>query len=461
MEYRIEQDSIGKKKVPINAYYGIQSLRAKENFKISGRLVKKELVEAIVQIKKACAKTNCEAGVIPEEKARVIMCACDEILQGKYVEQFIIDSIQGGAGTSFNMNANEVIANIAIEKLGFNKGDYSIVHPNDMVNCAQSTNDVYPTAGKIALIRLIDGAKSALVNLHQAMVNKAECYKNVVKMGRTEMQDAVPVSFGQVFRAFASVVNRDIERFDQAIEQLSYINMGATAIGTSINASEFFVKNIVQNLSKITSLPLIQSKDLIDGTQNLDVFMHVSGVFKTCATNLIKISNDLRLMSSGPRTGFSEIILQPKQNGSSIMPGKVNPVIPEVINQIAFKVIGNDTTVMLAVQAGQLELNAFEPIIFHVLIDSLKMLTNGINVFVKECIEQIIVNEKACKEQLEKSVGIITVLCPIIGYEKSAYVAKKALRENKSVKDIILQENVLSKELLEEYLDVSKMIGNN
>ena len=351
--FREEHDALGSKKVPIDAYYGVQTLRAFENFRITGTRVHPEMIRSMVEIKLAAALTNEQASVLAKEKAEAIIDACKEILGGKYLDNFIVDSIQGGAGTSLNMNANEVIANRAIELLGKHKGDYSVVHPNDHVNCGQSTNDVYPSAGRIALIRLLNKNITELEKLHKAFSEKAEEFADVIKMGRTEMQDAVPVSFGQVFNAYATAVLRDIKRFALAAEAMSHLNMGGTAVGTGLNADNSYIKLIVPNLSEITGLPLKQANDLIDATQNLDSFVYVSGIVKSCAVTLSKIANDLRLMSSGPRAGFSEINLAPKQNGSSIMPGKVNPVIPEVINQIAFNIIGNDTTVTYASEEGQ------------------------------------------------------------------------------------------------------------
>ena len=365
INYRIEKDAIGEKQVPIDAYYGVQSLRAHENFKISGTTVHPEMVVGIAQIKKAAAIANKNAGVLTEKIADAIVKASEEIIEGKFRDQFIVDAIQGGAGTSFNMNANEVIANRAIEILGGKKGDYSIVHPNDHVNCGQSTNDAYPSSGKIALVKMLQNAIPALETLKAAFANKAKEFKNVIKMGRTEMQDAVPMTLGQAFNAFAAAVERDIRRFRYAIEEMSVLNMGATAIGTGINADPKYIETIVGVVSQVTGMEFTQSADLIDGTQNLDGFVYVSGILKSCAVTISKIANDLRLMSSGPRTGLAEINLPAKQNGSSIMPGKINPVIPEVVSQIAFNVMGHDTTVALAAESGQQELNAFEPIIFR------------------------------------------------------------------------------------------------
>ena len=457
-KFRVESDSIGEKEVPIDAYYGVQTLRAYENFRISGLKSHDEFIRAIVEVKKAAALTNKKVGVIPTNVADAMVQACDEILSGKFIENFIVDPIQGGAGTSFNMNANEVVSNRAIEILGGEKGDYSIVHPNDHANCGQSTNDVFPSAGKIATARLLKKGVVALEKFHDALIEKAKEFANVIKMGRTEMQDAVPISFGQSFTAYAKAIERDIKRFNHAIKEISKLNMGGTAIGTTITADPEYVKNIVPTLSEVTGMELTQAEDLVDATQNLDCFVFVSGMLKACATNLSKMANDLRLMSSGPRTGFAEINLPAKQNGSSIMPGKINPVIPEVINQIAFNVIGNDMTITMATEAGQLELNAFEPIIFHCLFEQLETITNGINIFRKDCIEGITINTEACVDEVERSIGIVTALCPYIGYTKAASIAKRALKEKRNVRDVLIEENVVNKEDLNKILDPYKMI---
>lgn len=457
-KFRYENDSLGKKQVPFNAYYGVQSLRAAENFRITGTTVHPEMIKSIVEIKMAAAITNKDAGIIGKNVADAIVKACEEILAGNLVEYFIVDSIQGGAGTSFNMNANEVIANRAIELLGREKGDYSVVHPNDHVNCGQSTNDVYPSAGRIAVIRLVDNTLTQLRELYNILIHKSEEFRDIIKMGRTEMQDAVPISFGRVFGAYASAIKRDIERFCKAKKEMSILNLGGTAVGTGINADEEYIKNIVPNLSKIVNLELVQARDLVDATQNLDSFVYVSGIIKSCAATLSKISNDLRLMSSGPRTGFSEIILAPKQNGSSIMPGKVNPVIPEMMNQIAFNIIGNDATVTYAAEAGQLELNAFEPIIFRCIFESLDTLCNGIKIFIKDCIEDVAVNSNQCKTNLDRSVGVVTALCPYIGYTKASSLAKRALKENKSIRDIVISENIITAQEIDKILDPNNMV---
>ena len=375
--YRRENDSIGCKEVPEDVYYGVQSLRAAENFRITGLYMHPEIINSLAYIKKAAAITNCEVGILDKKLADAIVKACDEIIQGNLHEYFIVDPIQGGAGTSLNMNANEVIANRAIELLGGKKGDYSIVNPNDHVNCGQSTNDVIPTAGKMTSLRLLENAQKELRRLYAALCQKAEEFDSILKMGRTQMQDAVPIRLGQEFKAYSVAIMRDINRMEKAMDEMRTLNMGGTAVGTGINADEKYLKRIVPNLSQITGMDFVQAFDLIDATQNLDSFVAVSGAIKACAVTLSKIANDLRLMSSGPRAGFGEINLPAKQNGSSIMPGKVNPVIPEVVNQIAFNIIGNDVTITMAAEGGQLELNAFEPIIFYCLFQSIDTLAYG------------------------------------------------------------------------------------
>lgn len=457
-DFREEYDSIGMKEIPVNAYYGVQSLRAAENFKITGTKVHPEMIKAIAEIKKAAAIANNKVGVIDAKIADAIVLACEEILEGKLLEYFIVDSIQGGAGTSLNMNANEVIANRAIEILGGKKGDYSIVHPNDHVNCGQSTNDAYPSAGKIAIVRLLKSTIEQLDKLYYTFIKKADDYGHIIKMGRTEMQDAVPISFGQVFHAYASAVRRDIKRFELAIKEMTKLNMGGTAVGTGINADHKYIEMVVPILADVTGLPLVQADDLVDATQNLDSFVYVSGIIKSCAATLSKISNDLRLMSSGPRTGFAEINLLPKQNGSSIMPGKINPVIPEVMNQICFNIIGNDTTITYAAEAGQLELNAFEPIAFRCLFESLDTLRNGVEIFIGECVSEITVNPTQCRTHLDRSIGIVTALCPYIGYTKASQLAKQALRKNRNIRDVVIEENIMTKEEIDKLLDPSNMI---
>ena len=452
-DYRIEADSIGTKDVPENVYYGVQSLRAAENFHITGLNMHPEIINSLAYIKKACAITNCEVGLLDKKIANAIVQACDEIIAGKFHDDFIVDPIQGGAGTSLNMNANEVIANRAIEILGGEKGDYDIVHPNDHVNYGQSTNDVIPTAGKITSLRLLKNLKSELLRLHDTLEKKAEEFDHVIKMGRTQMQDAVPIRLGQEFRAYSVAIMRDIRRMDLAMNEMRAANMGGTAVGTGINADETYLKRIVPNLSEVANMELVQAFDLIDSTQNLDSFVSVSGAVKACAVTLSKIANDLRLMSSGPRAGFGEINLPARQNGSSIMPGKVNPVIPEVVNQVAFNIIGNDVTITMAAEGGQLELNAFEPIIFYCMFQSIDTLAYAVQTFIDNCVSGITANEERCRSLVENSVGIVTAICPHVGYKKSAEIAKKALATGQPVRNLILQENLMTAEELDSILD--------
>ncbi len=456
-DYRIESDSIGEKEVPANAYYGVQTLRAVENFKITGLRINEEFIRSLAEIKKASAVTNGKIGLLTEKVKNAIVKACDEIIEGKLHEEFITDPIQGGAGTSMNMNANEVIANRAIEILGGIKGDYSIVHPNDHVNMGQSTNDVIPTAGKLTALKLLPRAIKQMERLKAVLEMKAEEFNSVIKMGRTQMQDAVPIRLGQEFKAYSAVVGRDITRLNRVMDSLRVVNMGATAIGTGINAHKDYESQIVPNLVKATNHLLNQAEDLVDGTQNIDVFAEVSSALKICAVTLSKIANDLRLMSSGPRTGFGEINLPGKQNGSSIMPGKVNPVIPEVVNQIAFNIIGNDTTISMAVEAGQLELNAFEPVIFYKLFESIETLTKGVDTFVSNCISGITANKERCSSLVENSIGVVTALCPHIGYKESAKIAKKAMKTDKPVKELVLKYGILNEEEIEEVFDTMAM----
>ena len=368
-----------------------------------------------------------------------------------------MDPIQGGAGTSANMNINEVVANRAIEILGGEKGNYDIVNPNDHVNMCQSTNDVFPTAGKITAIKMIHQVILQLERLYNALIAKSFAFENILKMGRTQLQDAVPVRLGQCFNAYATMVSRDIDRLIKSLDEMKTVNLGATAIGTSINAPLSYVKNIVPTLKTVVNLDLKQARDLIDATQNIDCFVAVSGILKTCAVNLSKMCNDLRLLSSGPKTGIGEINLPAKQNGSSIMPGKINPVIPEVVSQVAFNVIGNDLTITMAAEAGQLELNAFEPILFYNLFESLETLSHAISTLVDNCIIGITANEDHCLELLEESVGITTALCPYIGYKKSAEIAKSSLKTGIPIRKLVLKNGILTKEKLDSILNPATM----
>lgn len=461
MKMRMESDSIGSMEVPGEAYYGVQSLRASNNFHITKKTMHQELIISLAEIKKAAAITNRNAGLLNPTIANAIINACDEIINGKLHNQFIVDPIQGGAGTSANMNANEVIANRALELLGELKGYYNIVHPNDHVNMAQSTNDVYPTAGKLAVLKMLPKTVAELQRLYNALKLKSLEFNNIIKMGRTQLQDAVPIRLGQSFNAFASMIKRDIDRLKAAEKEMLTVNIGGTAIGTSINVSHEYFENITPNLRKVCGFEIIQSKDLIDATQNIDCFVSVSGALKTCAVNLSKMSNDLRLLSSGPKTGIAEINLPSMQNGSSIMPGKVNPVILEVVSQVAFNIIGNDFTITMAAEAGQLELNAFEPVLFYNLFESIETLESATRTLIDNCILGITANENRCKELLDNSVGIVTALCPYIGYKKSSELAKKALKSGTSIKELVLNEGILTSDELDTILDPISMTEVN
>ena len=451
-KYRLEHDSIGEKEVPAEAYYGVQTLRAYENFYITGLKMHPELINSVAQIKKAAAITNFEVGELDKRRASAITKACDEIIEGKFHDQFIVDPIQGGAGTSLNMNANEVIANRAIEIMGGEKGDYSLVNPNDHVNFGQSTNDVFPSCGKMAALKLLSKAQEQLKRLESALLDKSKEFDSVIKMGRTQLQDAVPIRLGQEFHAYASAIRRDIKRFDNAKEEIRCLNLGGTAIGTGLNADVQYFHRVVKNMSTLTGEELVQSYDMIDATQNLDSYASISGIVKNCGVNLSKMSNDLRLMSSGPRTGFGEINLPARQNGSSIMPGKVNPVIPEVVNQVAFNIIGNDVTITMAAEAGQLELNAFEPIIFYKLFESIETLTFAVKTLVDNCVVGITANKEHCRRQVENSIGVITAICPYVGYEAASNIAKEALRTGRQVRDLILEKGLMEKKKLDTIL---------
>lgn len=455
--YRIESDSIGSKKVPIDAYYGVQSLRGAENFPITGNRLHPEMIRSLARLKKACAIANADAGVLDQKVAKAIEEACDRIVAGRYHDAFIVDPVQGSAGTSINMNANEVIANVAIEILGGQKGDYSIVHPNDSVNFGQSTNDVIPTAGKMTTLVLLQKLDTKLVRLHDALKAKSKEFDHVLKMGRTQLEDAVPIRLGQEFGAYATAVQRGLERIRTTEKELHTVNMGATAIGTGLNADLKYFSGIVPTLSKVTGMEFRQAEDLIDGTQNIDSFAAVSSAVRNCAVAISKFANDLRLMSSGPRTGIGEINLPAKQNGSSIMPGKVNPVIPEVVTQVAFRIAGNDVTIAMAAEAGQLELNAFEPIVFDSLFQSIDMLGNAVDTFIDNCIVGITANEARCEELMESSVGTVTALCPHIGYARAAKLAKEALAKKVPIRKLILDEGVLKQKELNTILDAYGM----
>ena len=458
MDMRIESDSIGSRQVPKDAYYGVQSLRGRENFHITGQQLRPEFIVALAQIKKACALSNLAAGELDKPRADAIVAACDEIIGGKLHDQFICDPIQGGAGTTANMNANEVIANRAIEILGGEKGDYSIVHPNDHVNRAQSTNDVIPTAAKITAAKLLKAAIAQVARLRDALLEKEKEFYNIIKMGRTQMQDAVPIRLGAEFGAYARAISRDLIRMEQALEEMYTINLGGTAVGTGLNTDPTYIQMLAPTLAVICDLPLLKAHDLVDGTQNLDSFAYVSAILKTCAISCSKIANDLRLMSSGPRCGFEEINLPPMQNGSSIMPGKVNPVIPEVMSQAAFCIIGNDMTITMAAEAGQLELNFAEPVLYHKLFESLVALSGAVETFVDNCISGITANADRCRELVDSSVGIITAICPKVGYEASADIAKTAIATGVSVREVLRSKQILSEKEIEKLLNPESMV---
>ncbi|MBQ3115626.1 MAG: aspartate ammonia-lyase [Clostridia bacterium] len=455
--FRKESDSVGTLDVPYYAYYGVQSLRGAQNFNISGNLMNKNFIYNITKIKKAAAVSNQKANKLNKSYANAIIMACNEVLEGKFDKEFITDAIQGGAGTTVNMNVNEVIANRATEILGGNLGEY-ICHPNDHVNMSQSTNDVVPTAGKLTIIDLSNYLLFEIDRLTNALDSKAIEFNDIIKMGRTQLEDAVPIKLGQEFSAYSSAIKRCSRLIKQSLEEIFYVNIGGTAIGTSINTSESYLSYIIDELSTITNYKLKKADNLIDSTQNLDAFVHVSGALKTCAITLSKMCNDFRLMASGPKTGISEIILPAMQNGSSIMPGKVNPVIPEVVSQVAFAVIGNDVTISMAAEGGQLELNAFEPIIFYKIFESLTCLANAVKTLTNNCVLGIKANKIRCSELLNNSVGIVTALCPYIGYKKSAEIAKEALRTNLTIKEVALKHNIMSEEDIDKILDPKLMI---
>ncbi len=454
---RIERDLLGAREVPAEAYYGIHSLRALENFPITGRPIHRELVKALIMVKKAAALANMEVCGLDREKGRAIVKACDQILAGRLLDQFVVDAIQGGAGTSSNMNANEVIANAAIELLGGKKGDYSIVHPINEVNMSQSTNDVYPTALRIAAIKMLVPLSETLACLQEALQEKENEFAAVLKIGRTQLQDAVPVTLGQEFGAYAQAVARDRWRLYKAEERLRQVNIGGTAVGTGLNASRRYIFLMTEKLREVTGLGLARAEYMMDITQNADVFVEISGLLKSSAVNLTKIANDLRLLSSGPRAGLGEISLPPMQAGSSIMPGKVNPIIPEVVNQVAFQVMSNDLAITLAAQAGQLELNAMLPLIAHNLLESIEILNNAVRVLVERCIKGITVNADRCRSLLEESFCLLPALTGHIGYENAEAVAQKAVAERKNVREAIKEMGLLDDELLDKITDPFEM----
>ncbi|MCB2406349.1 aspartate ammonia-lyase [Hymenobacter lucidus] len=442
---RLEHDFLGERAIPEHAYYGIQTLRALENFDITGIPLRTEplFVQSLAYVKKAAALANKELGVLDANIAKHIALACDKVAVGQYDDQFLTDMIQGGAGTSVNMNANEVIANVALELMGHQKGEYQYCHPNNHVNCSQSTNDAYPTAFRIALSNKLVGYAQTLGELADAFAAKGEEFRNVLKMGRTQLQDAVPMSMGDEFKAFATNLREELLRIEDSRRLISEINMGATAIGTRVNAPNGYAELVTEHLRTITGLDLSLAGDLIEATYDTGAYVQLSGVLKRTAVKLSKICNDLRLLSSGPRTGFNEINLPPLQPGSSIMPGKVNPVVPEVVNQTAFYVIGADLTVTMAAEAGQLQLNVMEPVISFALFTSISYMTRACRTLREKCVVGITANVQHAENQVRNSIGIVTQLNPVLGYETSAEIAKEALRTGKSVYDVAVTERGL------------------
>lgn len=459
--FRIESDLLGEKSLPINAYYGVQTQRAIENFKISNYTLSQEpeFIKALAIVKWGAGQANYELGKLDKKIYQGIAFACQEIIDGKYHDQFPIDLFQGGAGTSTNMNANEVIANIALEYMGYQKGEYQYCSPNDHVNLAQSTNDAYPSALKLALYQKNKVLVEALEKIYFALDRKAKEFEDVIKMGRTQLQDAVPMTLGQEFGGFAHTLKKEIGQLISASHQFLELNMGATAIGTGLNAVPGYAPLCIEKIGLILQEPVKLAEDLVEATSDTSAFVTYSSALKRLAIKLSKICNDLRLLTSGPRTGFFEINLPPKQPGSSIMPGKVNPVIPEVVNQICFKVIGNDTTISFAAEAGQLQLNVMEPIIAVSLFESINYLTNGIQTLRKECIEDITANREHLKAEVENSIGIVTALNPHIGYKNATKIAKEALETGESVYQLVLKHQILTKEQLDEILNPKNMLG--
>jgi aspartate ammonia-lyase len=457
--YRTEHDSLGEREIPNNAYYGVQTVRALENFAISGVPLRNfaHFVNALAYVKKAAAQANAELKCFDPKIAEAIVGACDDILQGQLHDQFVVDMMQGGAGTSTNMNANEVIANRALERLGHNKGDYRHVHPNDHVNFSQSTNDAYPTAIKLAVIFSLKDTLAAMGELRSQLQAKEAEFAKVLKMGRTENQDAVPMTLGQEFGAYAVMVHSAMAALARSIEELHEINMGATAIGTGINSPPGYADLVTQRLTEATGLPLKKAANLIEATQDSGAFAQMAGTMKRAAVQVSKICNDLRWLSSGPRCGLNEINLPPMQPGSSIMPGKVNPVIPEVVSQICFQIIGYDVTIAMASEASELELNMAEPIIAYDLLHGLMILKNACITLATRCISGITANEQRCMHYVQHSIGLVTALNPVIGYEKSAAIAKEALASGGSVYDLVLQKGWLTKEKLDDLLSPSNM----
>ncbi len=462
VSYRTEHDFLGEKQIPDTAYYGVQTLRAVENFNITGITMAKEplFIQAFGYVKKAAAIANQECGVLDPKIAEAIIYACDQLIAGKYHDQFLTDLIQGGAGTSINMNANEVIANIGLEYMGHKKGEYQYLHPNNHVNCSQSTNDAYPTAFRVALYRKIDSYIEAIEKLIVSFAKKGVEFKDVLKMGRTQLQDAVPMTLGQEFKGFATTIGEDVKRMREAQSLVTECNMGATAIGTRINAPDGYPEICTDHLAAVSGIPITLAEDLIEATSDTGAYVQISGTLKRSVIKISKICNDLRLLSSGPRCGLNEISLPKMQPGSSIMPGKVNPVIPEVVNQTAFYVIGADVTITMAAEAGQLQLNVMEPVIGFSLFTSLEYMTNAVHTLADKCIDGIAANADVCRDMVMNSIGIVTALNPILGYEMSASIAKEALATSKSIHDIVVEERkLITQEKWDEIYSLENLIN--
>ncbi len=454
---RLEHDFLGEIQVPDNVYYGVQTIRAMENFKITGQKLDADFIISMAMVKKAAATANIFTGRLEEEIGRALNQAADEIIQGKFHEQFCVDPIQGGAGTSMNMNMNEVLSNRALEILGDEKGHYERISPNNHANMAQSTNDVFPTAIKVCTILKARKLVAALNALSAALGEKASEFKDVLKMGRTHLQDAVPITMGQEFAAYAAAVQRGSKRIESVLARLLMVNMGATAVGTGLNAEPEYIQEVARQLAHITNEPFVTADNLVDATNNTDVFADVSGALKITALALIKIANDFRLMASGPRCGLNELDLPARQPGSSIMPGKVNPVIPEVLNQTCYQVIGNDLAVTLGVENGQFELNVMEPVMAFNIFNSITYLTNAVHTFNELCVQGVKAKKDQCETWLEGSVGIVTALLPHIGYENSSMLAKEAYKTGRPVRELILAKKLLSKEAMDIILSPEEM----
>ena len=458
---RTETDSIGSLEIPMSAYWGVHTARAGENFPIARRPVSvyPDFVRAFACVKQAAARANLEIGALDEQRANLIDAACEEIKDGKLHDQFTVGVIQGGAGTSTNMNANEVITNRALEIAGHAKGDYSFINPNDHTNHSQSTNDTYPTAIKIALAFSLQNLLSELTLLADAFAAKGREFSHIIKVGRTQLQDAVPMTLGQEFTAFATTLREDVQRLEEAVALLGEVNMGATAIGTAINAPVGYKEAVIKHLRAITGLELVTAGDLVESTSDTGVFITFSGALKRSALKMSKIANDLRLLSSGPQAGLGEINLPARQAGSSIMPGKVNPVIPEAVSQVAYSVAGADVTVSMAVEAGQLQLNAFEPVIAHSLFQSITWLERACQTFRVNCVNGITANEAALEDTVARSVTVITALAPVIGYAPAAQLAKQALATNEPISDLVVAQGLLDRAQLEEILKPERLTG--